>query len=78
MDNESDPDIFHTLKLIQSFINKNDKNVERYMELAIKDFKKLNSNLDIQLIYEMVLDYYKDRSPQRIKELLPEYIKLIR
>ena len=37
-----------------------------------------NSNLDIQLIYEMVLDYYKDRNPQRIKELLPEYIKLIR
>ena len=78
IDNESDPDIMHTLKLIQSFVNENDKNVERYMELAIKDFKKLNSNLDIQLIYEMVLDYYKDRNPQRIKELLPEYIKLIR
>lgn len=68
----------HSLKLIQSFVNGNDKNVERYMELAIKDFKKLNSNLDIQLIYEMVLDYYKDRNPQRVKELLPEYIKLIR
>ena len=48
------------------------------MDLAIKDFKKLNSTLDIQLIYEMVLDYYKDRNPQRVKELLPEYIKLIR
>ena len=78
VDNESDPDILHTLKLIQSFINVNDNNVERYMELAIKDFKKLNSTLDIQLIYEMVLDYYKDRNPQRVKELLPEYIKLIR
>ena len=78
MDNESDPDILHTLKLIQSFANENDKKVEYYMELAIKDFKKLNSKLDIQLIYEMVLDYYKDRNPQRVKELLPEYIELIR
>ena len=78
IDNEDDISTLHSLKLIQSFINENDKNVERYMELAIKDFKKLNSNLDIQLIYEMVLDYYKDRNPQRVKELLPEYIKLIR
>ncbi len=78
IDNENDPDIIHTLKLIQSFMNKNDKNVERYVELSIKDFKKLNSTLDIQLIYEMVLDYYKDKNPQRVKELLPEYIELIR
>ena len=78
IDNEDDISTLHSLKLIQSFINKNDNNVEHYMELAIKDFKKLNSNLDIQLIYEMVLDYYKDRNPQRVKELLPEYIKLIR
>ena len=78
IDNEDDISTLHSLKLIQSFINKNDNNVEHYMELAIKDFKKLNSNLDIQLIYEMVLDYYKDRNPQRIKELLPEYIKLKR
>ena len=78
IDNEDDISTLHSLKLIQSFINKNDNNVEHYMELAIKDFKKLNSNLDIQLIYEMVLDYYKDSNPQRIKELLPEYIKLIR
>lgn len=78
IENENDVSTLHSLKLIQSFVNGNDKNVERYMELAIKDFKKLNSNLDIQLIYEMVLDYYKDRNPQRVKELLPEYIKLIR
>ena len=78
IDNEVDISTLHSLKLIQSFINKNDKNVEHYMDLAIKDFKKLNSTLDIQLIYEMVLDYYKDRNPQRVKELLPEYIKLIR
>ena len=78
IDNEVDISTLHSLKLIQSFINKNDKNVEHYMDLAIKDFKKLNSNLDVQLIYEMVLDYYKDRNPQRVKELLPEYIKLIR
>ena len=78
IDNENDISTLHSLKLIQSFINKNDKNVEHYMDLAIKDFKKLNSTLDIQLIYEMVLDYYKDRNPQRVKELLPEYIKLIR
>ena len=78
IDNEDDASTLHSLKLIQSFINENDKNVERYMELAIKDFKKLNSNLDVQLIYEMVLDYYKDRNPQRVKELLPEYINLIR
>ena len=78
IDNEDDISTLHSLKLIQSFINENDKNVEYYMELAIKDFKKLNSTLDIQLIYEMVLDYYKDRNPQRVKELLPEYIKLIR
>lgn len=78
IDNENDISTLHSLKLIQSFINENDKNVEYYMELAIKDFQKLNSKLDIQLIYEMVLDYYKDRNPQRIKELLPEYIKLIR
>ena len=78
IDNEDDISTLHSLKLIQSFINENDKNVEYYMDLAIKDFKKLNSNLDIQLIYEMVLDYYKDRNPQRVKELLPEYIKLIR
>ncbi len=78
IDNEDDISTLHSLKLIQSFINKNDNNVEHYMELAIKDFKKLNSNLDIQLIYEMVLDYYKDSNPQRVKELLPEYIKLIR
>ena len=78
IDNEDDISTLHSLKLIQSFVNGNDKNVERYMELAIKDFKKLNSNLDVQLIYEMVLDYYKDRNPQRVKELLPEYINLIR
>ena len=78
IDNEVDISTLHSLKLIQSFINKNDKNVEHYMDLAIKDFKKLNSNLDVQLIYEMVLDYYKDRNPQRVKELLPEYINLIR
>ncbi len=78
IDNEVDISTLHSLKLIQSFINKKDKNVEHYMDLAIKDFKKLNSTLDIQLIYEMVLDYYKDRNPQRVKELLPEYIKLIR
>ena len=78
IDNENDISTLHSLKLIQSFINENDKNVEYYMELAIKDFQKLNSKLDIQLIYEMVLDYYKDRNPQRVKELLPEYIKLIR
>ena len=78
IDNEDDISTLHSLKLIQSFINENDKNVEYYMDLAIKDFKKLNSTLDIQLIYEMVLDYYKDRNPQRVKELLPEYIKLIR
>lgn len=78
IDNEDDISTLHSLKLIQSFINKNDNNVEHYMELAIKDFKKLNSNLDIQLIYEMVLDYYKDSNPQRVKELLPEYIKMIR
>ena len=78
IDIEDDTSTLHSLKLIQSFINANDNNVDHYMELAIKDFKKLNSDLDIQLIYEMVLDYYKDRNPQRVKELLPEYIKLIR
>ena len=78
IENENDVSTLHSLKLIQSFVNRNDKNVERYMELAIKDFKKLNSNLDVQLIYEMVLDYYKDRNPQRVKELLHEYIELIR
>ena len=78
IENEDDASTLHALKLIKSFINKNDKNVEHYMDLAIKDFKKLNSTLDIQLIYEMVLDYYKDRNPQRVKEILPEYIKLIR
>ena len=78
IDNEDDISTIHSLKLIQSFANENDKNVEYYMELAIKDFQKLNSKLDIQLIYEIVLDYYKDRNPQRVKELLPEYIKLIR
>ena len=78
IDIEDDTSTLHSLKLIQTFINANDNNVDHYMELAIKDFKKLNSNLDIQLIYEMVLDYYKDRNPQRVKELLPEYINLIR
>ena len=68
----------HSLKLIKSFINENDKNVEYYFSLSIKDFMKHNSMIDVQLLYEMVLDYYKDRNPQRVKELLPEYIKLIR
>lgn len=75
-DNESNID--HVLKLILAFINENDKNVEYYFSLSIKDFTIINSKTDSQLIYEMVLDYYKDRNPQRVKELLPEYIKLIR
>ena len=75
-DNESNID--HVLKLILAFINENDKNVEYYFSLSIKDFTIINSKTDSQLIHEMVLDYYKDRNPQRVKELLPEYIKLIR
>ena len=75
-DNESNID--HVLKLILAFINENDKKVEYYFNLSLKDFKDSNSLTDYQLIYEMVLDYYKDRNPQRVKELLPEYIKLIR
>lgn len=75
-DNESNID--HVLKLILAFINENDKNVEYYFSLSIKDFTIINSKTDSKLIYEMVLDYYKDRNPQRVKELLPEYIKLIR
>ena len=51
IDNENDISTLHSLKLIQSFINENDKNVEYYMELAIKYFQKLISNLDIKLIY---------------------------
>ena len=49
-----------------------------FFRLAINCFKNMNELLDAQLIYEMVLDYYKDRNPQRVKELLPEYIELIR
>ena len=38
-DNEVDISTLHSLKLNQSFINENDKNIEHYMDLAIKDFK---------------------------------------
>ena len=75
---DNDTDTNHALKLIKAFINENDKKVEYYFNLSLKDFKDSNSLTDYQLIYEMVLDYYKDRNPQRVKELLPEYIKLIR
>lgn len=78
LDCENTFETVHTLKLVKSFINENDKNVDYYLELSIKDFMKHNSMIDVQLLYEMVLDYYKDRNPQRVKELLPEYIKLIR
>ena len=78
LNHDNELNITHVLKLIQAFTNGNDKNVEYYFELSIKDFKNINSMTDTQLIYEMVLDYYKDRNPQRVKELLPEYIELIR
>ena len=78
LDYDNDTDTNHALKLIKAFINENDKKVEYYFNLSLKDFKDSNSLTDYQLIYEMVLDYYKDRNPQRVKELLPEYIKLIR
>ena len=78
LNHHNELNITHVLKLIQAFTNENDKNVEYYFELSIKDFKNINSMTDTQLIYEMVLDYYKDKNPQRVKELLPEYIKLIR
>ena len=75
---ENTNDVLLVLKLIKSFINENDKNVDYFFRLAINCFKNMNELLDAQLIYEMVLDYYKDRNPQRVKELLPEYIELIR
>ena len=78
LDNVNDVVTIHVIKLIKAFINENDDNVDYYFKLTIKDFDNLQSKLDIQLIYEMVLDYYKDRNPQRVKELLPEYINLIR
>ena len=78
LNHDNELNITHVLKLIQAFTNGNDKNVEYYFELSIKDFKNINSMIDTQLIYEMILDYYKDRNPQRVKELLPEYINLIR
>lgn len=78
LDNVNDVVTIHVIKLIKAFINENDDNVDYYFKLTIKDFDNMQSKLDIQLMYEMVLDYYKDRNPQRVKELLPEYINLIR
>ena len=78
LDNVNDVVTIHVIKLIKAFINENNNNVDYYFKLTIKDFNNMESILDIQLMYEMVLDYYKDRNPQRIKELLPKYIKLIR
>ena len=78
LDNVNDVVTIHVIKLIKAFINENDDNVDYYFKLTIKDFDNMESKLDIQLMYEMVLDYYKDRNPQRVKELLPEYINLIR
>ena len=78
LDCENTFETVHTLKLVKSFVNENDKNVDYYLDLSINDFMKHNSMIDVQLLYEITLDYYKDRNPQRVKELLPEYIKLIR
>ena len=75
---ESDITTLRILKLIHSFLNENDKNIDYYLELIIKDLEETSSYTDEQLIYEMVLDYYKDKDLNKIYDLLPNYIKLIR
>lgn len=64
------------LKMIQGFINDNYKDIDSYFERSKKLLMKYKSYIDIKVLYEMNIIYYKDRDQKRYLHLLEEYFEI--
>lgn len=73
---EEDQYTYRMLKMIQGFINDNYKLVDLFFERSKKYLLKVNDRLDLKILYEMNIMYYKDKNYDRLIQLIDEYINL--
>lgn len=76
-ENNNDEIVLRLLKLIRAMINQNDNKIEYYFRLIKLDCEKMKLKLDLQVVYEMLLDYYKENN-EKLVSLLKEYIQFVR
>ena len=64
------------MKMIQGFINDNEKKVDKYFKLVRDDIIQLNNTLELKLLYKMNILYYIDKNESKCKELFKGYLAL--
>lgn len=76
-ESKNDGIVLRLLKLVRSMINENDDKVDYYFRLIRQDCINMKLKIDLQLVYEMVLEYYEGNDVKCVP-LLKEYINFIR
>ncbi len=72
---ETDVRVKHTLKLMHSMLNENEKNIQKYFAYCEADNEAINANLDLQILYKMLIDYYEQHNSDRATNIMRKYIK---
>lgn len=72
---ETDVRVKHTLKLMHSMLNENEKNIQKYFAYCEADNEAINANLDLQILYKMLIDYYEQHNSDRATDIMRKYIK---
>ena len=64
------------MKMIQGFINDNEKKVDQYFKLVRDDIIQLNNTLELKLLYKMNILYNIEKNESKCKELFKGYLAL--
>ena len=72
---ETDVRVKHTLKLMHSMLNENEKNIQKYFAYCEADNEAINANLDLLILYKMLIDYYEQHNSDRATDIMRKYIK---
>ena len=73
-----DTRVLHIVKFIRAMLNDNEIDIVKYFNFSKEDAIKNNSTMDLQLIYEMGIDYYKEHNKDMAFKLMSEYIEKFR
>lgn len=72
---ETNVRVKHMLKLMHSMLNENENNIQKYFAYCEADNEAINANLDLQILYKMLIDYYEQHNSDRATDIMRKYIK---
>lgn len=77
LENEEDLYTQRMLKMIQGFINDNQKQIDSFFNKTKKYLEKFDDVIEIKELYKLNIVYYKDKNLERYLQLVEEYHNIL-